>query len=668
MKIDTEDKLRKLHPVIGNKARKLHAAYVASDRRERERLDETLDILIRKKLDKDHRHKILLPAPSPEKLNGKYHLGQVIYPDKPYAEFGLKEDEWIKHILIAGMSGAGKTNLAFVILDQLHQHQKPFIVFDWKRNYRDLLQHEKFKDTLVFTVGKTTSPFRFNPLIPPPGVDPREWLGKLIDVICHAFFTGHGVEYILRNKLDELFNKRGIYIGSNNYPSFEEAFQELRRTTFRGRKMLWHHSALRVLSDLSYPGGLGNVVNTKQQIPIDQLLDHNVILELDALSDSDKTFLTEALLLWIYEYRKNTGKREEFKHTIVIEEGHHILSRAKEKNLGGETIMETSLRQIREFGESIIVLDQEPHKLSESIKANTSTKIIFTLGNGKDISDIARAMSLEREHQAYLDWLQVGQAIVKVKGRIKEPILIQFPLFRIRKGKIRDSDLRSHMDNSSLVSGLVKSPQPKRRSSRSSPQSDILPPIERIMLASIARDPFWGTTKRYRKLGLSDYEGNKAKESLISKQLVIPVSVNRLKLLELTDQGIATLEQQGVKLPNTKRYGSLEHRYWLHKVKLWHEDNGYDVKEEHNNIDLVAAKGGERIAIEIETGKSDIRRNIINALKHHQKLVIVPTNPTAEVITREIISKYPKNQGERIEVIPAKQFLRYDNQTPSSDC
>ena len=33
--------------------------------------------------------------------------------------------------------------------------------------------------------------------------------------------------------------------------------------------------------------------------------------------------------------------------------------------------METCLRQSREFGEAVIVVDQEPSKLSDSIKANT---------------------------------------------------------------------------------------------------------------------------------------------------------------------------------------------------------------------------------------------------------------------------------------------------------
>jgi len=146
--------------------------------------------------------------------------------------------------------------------------------------------------------------------------------------------------------------------------------------------------------------------------------------------------------LWLYEYRKNQSVRETFKHALVIEEGHHVLSQKKENVEGAETILETCLRQIREYGEAVIVIDQEPSKLSNSIKANTYTKITFNLGNGKDIEDICRCMGLDEEEQQYVNLLDVGHAIVSLKGRIHVPLHIQFPRIQIVKGKIRDSMLK----------------------------------------------------------------------------------------------------------------------------------------------------------------------------------------------------------------------------------
>ena len=194
-----------------------------------------------------------------------------------------------------------------------------------------------------------------------------------------------------------------------------------------------NQTATRIQQSLTYEGGLGPVLNTEKKTNMKELLKNDVIIELDALSSDDKKFLTEALLLWIYEFRKNQGETSEFRHAVIIEEAHNILSKKKERTEGGETIMETTLRMIRKFGEAVIVIDQEPSKLSESIKANTNTKITFTLGNGKDIEDISRSMELEKEQRKYIDLLKVGHAVVKVKGRVEKPVMVYFPKFETKK-------------------------------------------------------------------------------------------------------------------------------------------------------------------------------------------------------------------------------------------
>ncbi len=76
-----------------------------------------------------------------------------------------------------------KTNAAFLLLHELARLGIPFLVFDWKKNYRDLLGRRAFGDLAVYTVGRDDAPFFFNPLIPPRGVAPREWIKKLIQIM-----------------------------------------------------------------------------------------------------------------------------------------------------------------------------------------------------------------------------------------------------------------------------------------------------------------------------------------------------------------------------------------------------------------------------------------------------------------------------------------------------
>jgi DNA helicase HerA-like ATPase len=110
---------------------------------------------------------------------------------------------------IFGRSGAGKTNTVALLIKELVRHHKPFLIFDWKRNYRDLLAHGVPLE--IYTVGRSVHPLYFNPLIPPPGTDLKVWLKKLIEIISHAYFLGEGVMFILLEAIDAVYEKFGCY-------------------------------------------------------------------------------------------------------------------------------------------------------------------------------------------------------------------------------------------------------------------------------------------------------------------------------------------------------------------------------------------------------------------------------------------------------------------------
>ena len=134
-----------------------------------------------------------------------------MYGDQEYYPFGLRENEWLRHVGIFGTTGSGKTNCAFILLWNLLKKKKPFLIFDWKRNYRDLLTFDEFKDTKVYTIGRKISPLSFNPLIPPENTNPRSWLKKLGEILAHAFFLGEGVLYFdFERGLHEFLRKGGF--------------------------------------------------------------------------------------------------------------------------------------------------------------------------------------------------------------------------------------------------------------------------------------------------------------------------------------------------------------------------------------------------------------------------------------------------------------------------
>ncbi|MEW5859035.1 MAG: DUF87 domain-containing protein [Cyanobacteriota bacterium] len=428
---DTDDLLRKLTPTLRARVKSLWHLGVLSKDPKREHENKQLLRLLADRYSKiDYQDEIRLPPPSREELSGEYNLGEVIYPDSIYGSFGLREEDFPRHILICGMTGTGKTNICYHILRQLAHHNKPFWIFDWKGSYKKLRQLPEFDSLQVIRIGDPECNFKFNPLIPPRGVDPKHWMALLIDVIKHSFFVAHGPEFFLRKGIDEVYKRFKVYEGSETFPTFTDLEKLLRKEYVKGREMLWMSSTKRVLAALTFSGLLGEVLDVRSQPEIERLLDGQVIFELDNLATLEKTFFVEALLLWLFHYRKRQGAAG-FRHAVVIEEAHHVLSAKKERLVGEEPIIESFVRMIREFGESVIAVDQEPSKLSKSILANTGCKVCFTLGSGEDILVMGRAMNLGIDGAGWLEQLRVGSAVMKLVGRFWQPIHVKVPLVRL---------------------------------------------------------------------------------------------------------------------------------------------------------------------------------------------------------------------------------------------
>jgi len=105
-------------------------------------------------------------------------------------------------------------------------------------------------------------------------------------------------------------------------------------------------------------------------------------------------------------------------------------------------------------------------------------------------------------------------------------------------------------------------------------------------------------------------------------------------LYELTDLGRQVCAAESIEAGSPPRE-SLEHRFWVRKTAEHFEKRSYEVKREHpirgnGAIDILAQRPGERVAVEVETGKSDIRANLSKvADAGFDRVVLVATSPAA---------------------------------------
>jgi len=539
-----------------------------------------------------------------------------------------------------------------VILWNLIRHQKPFLVFDWKRNYRDLLRVKGTESVRFYTVAREARPFYFNPWIPPPATPTRTWIKKIIEVLCHAYFAGEGVMDILLRSADLAYRQNSVPLG-------HEILFNIENIKEKSRQAQWKHSALRIIRATTY-GGMGEVTNTRDNRHLVQMLRCQAVLELDALADSDKTFLVEALLLWIHQYRLQHGTRERFLHSIIIEEAHHILLK-KKHDVMGEATTDVVMREIRELGEAVVIVDQHPSQISLPAIGNTYATICFNLKHQLDVDTAASCMLLDHQQRQHLGKLEVGEAIVKLQGRYIKPFQVVIPRVQLQKGTVSDDDLASSViartqrvrlegldyENVSLpqtgctiqVPSLIpmKSNPLRSLQTRCSASStekhalvderkqirEVLPEdrIERLsarereLLESIRDSPLLTTLQHYGRLALSRHQGNSARKRLLELALIDRCTVTtrrgRVVLYQLSE-----LARHALHLPRGPHVG-LEHRYWQECVAKQLKDAGYFVEVEsrqgQSQPDILATKDECRLVVEVETGKSDYTSNQKNA-------------------------------------------------------
>ena len=641
MTSEFDELLAEMGPLLGRKADSLKTAYILGSAETRHAIEAWLQIAAAQRLNRRvGAMPVLLPPPAKEAVQGRFTIGTAVYHERELYPVALSDRALMSHIGVFGRTGTGKTNFCLALLRQLNENGIPFLIFDWKRNYRDLLADAQ--DLRVYTVGRSVVPFSFQPLIPPPGTTPTIWLKLLIDVIASAYYVGEGVKYLLLKAIDAVYRETGVYAGTPKvWPSFRDVLAWLEaHKPGNARESQWMISTLRTVESLCY-GEMGRVINRPQQTAIMELLQRNVVLELDALTATDKTFLTEALLLWIHHFRMQEGGRETLKHVIVIEEAHHLL---KESESMAESIMEVTLREIRELGQAIVLIDQTPSQIAPTALANTATKVFLNLPHRTDINTAAAALLLTNEQKDYLGQLPVGTAIVKLQDKHFMPFVLKIPLVRIQKGTVSDEDLKKRFRADSAESSPDCTIQGHSAAERAIPpagrdddtlskdEDSLLSKEEYCLFQDVLDHPGnGGVNARYRRLKVSTRRGQQLKESLLRQGVVeshdVATPRGKVTLLQLTEQGRRLAKRLGVSSLPPRNVGPV-HEFWRRHTVATLEKQGYTVQREvripgNGCVDLCATRGDERLAVEIETGASDIKGNLQKALEDGFTGVIV---------------------------------------------
>ena len=406
----------------------------------------------------------------------RLHLGKLVQSGNVLEKNNIYLNKNIlnKHIFITGVTGSGKTTTCQKLL---RAGDIPFLVIEpAKTEYRGLLK--EYPDMLIFTLGKNSvAPFRINPF----EFFPHENITSRVDMIKASLEASFDMEaaipQILETAIYRCYEDYGWNIATNKNSKYKNPFADgvyafptlenlikkteevVKNQGFDMRLQQDYIGSIKARLQGLLVGSKGLMLNTKRSINFKELVDRKVILELEEIRNgTEKSLIMGFVLTNLIEAIKSKyAEDKNFKHITLIEEAHRLLSRyvhgdSLNKKQGVE-VFSDMLAEVRKYGESLIIVDQIPNKLTPEVLKNTNTKIIHKLFAQDDKDSVGNTIVMDEEQKDFLSNLEVGRAVVFTQGWSK-PAQVQIDMRKevrnekeIKEKDLRDSILNYYCDN-----------------------------------------------------------------------------------------------------------------------------------------------------------------------------------------------------------------------------
>lgn len=356
---------------------------------------------------------------------------------------GIPLNDFTKHGLIVGTPGSGKTNFSLgFLLRMWKEFHIPFIAVEpTKTEYRSLV--DAIPDMQIFTPGKSDiSPYIINPFIPPTNVTVESYVPSLMTAFKAAFSMPDPLPDIFRGAMNECYSEYGWRSNSTRDDPHAEPFgmyefirvfkRRIQSLNYKGdvKSNMESAGVVRLLSLIEQNPLIYDSIKT---IPLEDMMKHPTVIELNAINNKEQKSLIMALLLiQICVYIKtNIAGDGKLKNILLIDEAHVLLGGGGASAEGAPDSQNTTIEaiedmiaEVRAYGVSIIIADQSPAKVGKNIVANTFVKVMFRLVEKENKDIIRNATNMDDADYEMLGRLGVGEAMLHY-GRVHEPLHIK---------------------------------------------------------------------------------------------------------------------------------------------------------------------------------------------------------------------------------------------------
>lgn len=394
--------------------------------------------------------------PGENRINEFIKIGRLIHHgDIKNTPIHLKKETLKTHTFICGVTGTGKTTTCQNILLRA---DLPFLVIEpAKTEYRTLANKLDKEKIYYFTLGnQNVAPFYINPF----EIFEGESITSRVDMIKATMQSAFDMEAAMPQLIEaaayDVYKRKGWNINNSTwinpdtnkiddpfkadsfaFPTLSDYINSIELVTkeqgFGDKMEAEYLGSLKARLQALLVGAKGMMLNTPRSIDFKNLVKQKVVLELEDIKDgSEKSLLmgfiiTNLLEAVKYQYKQNS----KFQHITLIEEAHRLLSKyepgdSSNKKRGVEVFADM-LAEVRKYGESLIIVDQIPNKMTPEVLKNTNTKIVHKIFAQDDKDAIGNTLALNDEQKNFLSYLEKGRAIVITDGW-KKPVQVQIEL------------------------------------------------------------------------------------------------------------------------------------------------------------------------------------------------------------------------------------------------
>lgn len=361
-------------------------------------------------------------------------LGNILHLGK-CAETPVELDvnEFIKHVFVTGSTGSGKSNAMYLMLSQLREAGKTFMVVEpAKGEYKHVFGC--LQDVTVFSnTHKVGQLLRVNPFsFPYEQIDVLEHIDRLVEIFNACWPMYAAMPAVLKHSIITAYEKCGWDTNASEhklaepiFPTFEDVVACLKTyldsSDFSAEAKGDYKGALQVRLQELCDGMFGKMFNNGS-IPDDDLFNKNVIVDLSRIGSSEgKALIMGILIMKLNEFRMaEGGMNRPLRHVMVLEEAHNLLKRTssaqsdESSNVAGKSVemISNSIAEMRTYGESFFIVDQSPSLLDTAALRNTNTKIVLSLPDAEDSKVAGVSMSLTDDQTDEIARQKQGEAIV----------------------------------------------------------------------------------------------------------------------------------------------------------------------------------------------------------------------------------------------------------------